>query len=604
MATSSGSLNFEKEHILLKSAMSLSKLCLWKMDLMDHTIEISEEAFDLLNILSADFDNSPDYLLDRVLHPDSRQEFFDAINLAIEKNIVIKKDYRIIKADGSEGWVRINGDVSVDEVSGRKVLVGTFLDITDEVLAMNEMKKNYFFLKTLVEALPNPVFYKDDNGLYQFCNDAFLDFTGLGRSQVIGHSVYEVAPPELADVYHAADLRLMEQRGQQEYETSVRSADGSFHDVVFNKATVIGPSGILSGIVGIMQDVTQKNETERQLVVLHHVKDMFIELNYELFSFENISAFFAVMLEKLFTIFSACGRAAILEKMPSGEIRMICSRGYGKEEDRLLTAQILEYCLQSEKKVSEKGLCVKSADGSFIRLDVDGIEEIGKTGSHFSSFLIPVTYEGQLRWIIAVENCAASEFNRSDLSAAEYIRDEIPILIRVIQLYLETLSYARNDHLTGVMCRGYFNTILDEKLNAVDHHGSAALQRSNLCLASFDLNGLKRINDRLGHQAGDIYIQTFVNLLKAHLKGSDLIGRIGGDEFACIIFDTQDEVSASLSAFKEIFEQCEIQSDKGSFRGSFGFGVAAYGTDSTDKEELLQIADQRMYENKRKAELL
>lgn len=78
-----------------------------------------------------------------------------------------------------------------------------------------------YFLRMLLDAIPNPIFYKDRQGVYTGCNTAFVEFMGKSRSEIVGKTVYEVAPADLAAIYHAADLALMEQRGTQRYESAV-----------------------------------------------------------------------------------------------------------------------------------------------------------------------------------------------------------------------------------------------------------------------------------------------------------------------------------------------------------------------------------------------
>ena len=65
------------------------------------------------------------------------------------------------------------------------------------------------FLQTLLDALPFPVFYKDDRFWFLGCNQAYESFFGFGRDQLVGRTVYDLWPRELADVYQQADLEVM-----------------------------------------------------------------------------------------------------------------------------------------------------------------------------------------------------------------------------------------------------------------------------------------------------------------------------------------------------------------------------------------------------------
>ncbi len=130
-----------------------------------------------------------------------------------------------------------------------------------------------YFLHTLLDAIPNPIFYKDRQGVYTGCNTAFAEFIGKPRTEIVGKTVYDIAPPDLAAIYHAADLALMEQQGTQRYESVVVYADGTRHDVIFIKATIIDSQGAVMGIVGTVMDITEQKRAAAAL----HQRDAILE---------------------------------------------------------------------------------------------------------------------------------------------------------------------------------------------------------------------------------------------------------------------------------------------------------------------------------------
>jgi PAS domain S-box-containing protein len=121
------------------------------------------------------------------------------------------------------------------------------------------------FLQTLIDTIPSPIFYKDSSGVYLGCNQAFAAYLGLSRQEIVGKGVFDVAPPELAARYHEMDQALFRQPGVQVYEASVMFADGSVHEVCFNKATFTNGDGSLGGIVGVMLDITERKRGEEAL---------------------------------------------------------------------------------------------------------------------------------------------------------------------------------------------------------------------------------------------------------------------------------------------------------------------------------------------------
>ncbi len=123
------------------------------------------------------------------------------------------------------------------------------------------------FLQTVIDAIPTPVFYKNTEGIYLGCNRAFEVYRGLVREDLVGRSVFGIAPPELAQKYFDADAKLLaEGPGRvQVYEAGVMYADKSEHDVIFYKANFTNREGELAGLVGTLLDITDRKSAERQL---------------------------------------------------------------------------------------------------------------------------------------------------------------------------------------------------------------------------------------------------------------------------------------------------------------------------------------------------
>ncbi len=117
----------------------------------------------------------------------------------------------------------------------------------------------------LLDAIPAPVFYKDLSGRYLGVNRAFAEFQGCPAGAFLGKTVYDVAPPELAEQYHVKDLELFRDGEMQVYASQMRNAQGELRDVVFHKAPLRGADGAVRGLIGVIQDVTERNRAEEAL---------------------------------------------------------------------------------------------------------------------------------------------------------------------------------------------------------------------------------------------------------------------------------------------------------------------------------------------------
>ncbi|MCB5161152.1 sensor domain-containing diguanylate cyclase [Marinomonas algarum] len=120
-------------------------------------------------------------------------------------------------------------------------------------------------LQVIIDAIPTPIFFKDHLHIYRGCNLAFCNAIGFAREKIIGHSVYDISPKALADKYYEADSKLLSQGGTQRYEANVQFSNGSLHEIEFNKAVFTNADGQAIGQVGVMLDITERNQLMRQL---------------------------------------------------------------------------------------------------------------------------------------------------------------------------------------------------------------------------------------------------------------------------------------------------------------------------------------------------
>ncbi len=147
------------------------------------------------------------------------------------------------------------------------------------------------------------------------------------------------------------------------------------------------------------------------------------------------------------------------------------------------------------------------------------------------------------------------------------------------------------DALTGVLNRRG----LDEGLRAT--HARAMRYGQRYSVLSADLNGLKAVNDAAGHAVGDAMIQAFGEALRRSTRDSDLVARIGGDEFAVVVLDTGTAgVRLIESKIRATFS--ERAASAGIPDASVAIGTAAHPEDGSSPDELLRVADSRMYEDK------
>jgi len=114
-----------------------------------------------------------------------------------------------------------------------------------------------------MDAIPNPVFFKGLDGRCQGFNSSFGNIMGLSSEHAIGKNLQELFPADKARFYMEKDQQLITDGGTQQYETElVFNNDGAIHTVLVSKAAYTGLSGELSGLIGVIVDITERKQAE------------------------------------------------------------------------------------------------------------------------------------------------------------------------------------------------------------------------------------------------------------------------------------------------------------------------------------------------------
>jgi diguanylate cyclase (GGDEF)-like protein/PAS domain S-box-containing protein len=180
--------------------------------------------------------------------------------LASRKTIIIVEKWSM---EASIEWIK-RGAVNCFSHDDEHTISWLISKLSQFALARSD-RPDDDVLQVIIDAIPVPLFFKDHLHIYRGCNTAFCQFIGFAREKIIGHSVYDVAPKHLADAYHEADCQLLAKGGTQYYEAEVRFADGTTHEIEFNKAVFTDSNGQALGQVGVMLDITERNQLMRQL---------------------------------------------------------------------------------------------------------------------------------------------------------------------------------------------------------------------------------------------------------------------------------------------------------------------------------------------------
>jgi diguanylate cyclase (GGDEF)-like protein len=153
------------------------------------------------------------------------------------------------------------------------------------------------------------------------------------------------------------------------------------------------------------------------------------------------------------------------------------------------------------------------------------------------------------------------------------------------------------DSLTQLYNRHYFNEQFEQMLQ------KAKRTHEQFVIALFDVDDLKTVNDQYGHVMGDKVLQKVASDLLEKIRRSDVVARYGGDEFVGLFYNADCVlIQNKLADIQEEVKQTPIKTNEFVIACTFSFGTACYPYDGNTMAELLEVADQAMYMNKRDKE--
>jgi diguanylate cyclase (GGDEF)-like protein/PAS domain S-box-containing protein len=205
---------------------------------------------------------------------------------------------------------------------------------------------------------------------------------------------------------------------------------------------------------------------------------------------------------------------------------------------------------------------------------------------------VPAIMSGAVVGLIVVAN-SENPYLERDLKAVGRLADLYAIAVQRTRTEDALRELSLVDDLTKVYNRRGFLTVAEQQIKV------AHRTKKEMSLFYADLDDLKRINDSFGHEEGDNALIEAADLLKDAFRDSDIIARIGGDEFVVLAIDiAEGKVTALARRLRERVQARNARPDA-SYRLSFSLGISRYDPDRPSSlQELLTLADRKMYQEK------
>lgn len=425
------------------------------------------------------------------------------------------------------------------DLEGKKLIHCIARDIT-------ERKREEKLSRTLAVSSLIGIYVLHD-GTFRFVNPKFQEYVGYSAEELIGRSSLEIVHPEDRDSVRENAVKMLKKRQSRPYEFRTVTKNGQVKWTMETVTSVYfdGKKSVLGNYVDIndrkrSEEILKASE-ERYRTILENIEDGYYEVDLK-----GVLTFFNESLCKI-------------SGFPGKELMGTKISQYVDKNDLKKIFRITQEIYQTGQPKKHLDFQIICQDGFKRHIEISSSLIRDLSGN-------PIGFRGIARDIDERKKAEATIFHM-----------------------------AYHDTLTGLPNRMLFNDRLNMAIS------TARRNDKKFAVMMLDLDGFKLVNDLLGHDIGDLLLQNVGYRLRSHLRRSDTVARMGGDEFMLLLPEINRKEDAEAIAKKIInsFHQGFILKNQ-KLRITASIGIAIYPDSGTDFDMLKKNADIAMYKVKEK----
>jgi len=481
------------------------------------------------------------------IHPQDKDKILNIFYHTDKRDTCFKLEYRILHHNGSMRWVIGQGTAEKNlkgQISG---FVGTITDITDRKEAEEALKESEEKFRAISQAASDAVVLIDNSGTTIFCNKATEDMLGYSKDELIGKEFHLFAALKKDYREYKKHISRFGKTGQgaainKTIELVAKKKNGKVFPVELSVSAVNLKSNWHA--IGIIRDITERKLAEETL--------------------EKSREFYLTLFDEFPVLVWRSGIDLKLDYFNKTWIAFT-GRSIEQEIDEGWTKGVHPDDLKQVMKTYIKAFETRKPFTTEYRLR---------------------RFDGEYRWVINY----GQPFRDLDGNFGGYIGTCYDITER--RKHEEQLAHmAAHDPLTGLPNR----RLLEETLKRAVAH---ARRGTPSVLLFLDIDNFKLINDTLGHNAGDQALVTLSQLFLKNLRTEDLLARIGGDEFAVLLEQTDvDRAQVVAERIRRTIKQSTIIIGEQKFKLGVSIGLISIDG-QLDPWESMANADEAMYRAK------
>lgn len=432
-------------------------------------------------------------------------------------------------------------DYTQTDVLQLTLLMDAVWKMTERKQIEQEIQQSREWYRTLAENIPALVVRLSPDLNFTYANSTYCQLYGRGKDKIIGYDLFQFVQDDMQARIKKAFRELTVENPTITYEHSLETQPGSVHWIRWVNRALFNDDQTLNEYLCVGEDITETKQAEddlrssenRNRALISAIPDMLFRFNHE----------------------GVCLDAEIKYS------RMFSLQYHGISDNQDLIGKKIKEILPPEPAA----LLIAARDKAIEENELQIVE--------FSYPSDGKNYIFEARLINAGGGELVSIVR--DVTERKHFEDHLKYL-------------SLHDHLTGLNNRAYFENEL-ERLDSSREYP--------ISIISIDLDGIKMINDTLGHAVGDELIKACASVLKKTMRYSDIVARVGGDEFSVILPQTTNKEAS------EIIQRLHLQADLYSRNNrelplSMSIGIATAESNNKKLGQTYVEADDSMYHQK------
>jgi len=483
--------------------------------------------------------------------------------------------------DGSEVFLQVLTALVKDSQGNPIQTISSFIDITERKRAEQALKESEELSRGMLETAAMGIYLLQD-GKFQYVNRLFEEISGYTSKDLIGTYSLDYVYPDDKEAVRAEAIECLKGKRSLPFEYRFVRKDSEIIWVL-DRVTSIRRRGERS-VLGIFMDITERKQIEAEIADYTRELETLFNIGITVSQTLNLEELLKSVLGRILKVMGMEMGGIYLIDIAAGELVLKAHKGAPakiiKKIERLKADRVT---------FPGKPVVVEDAGGD-IKL-----EGMGKATRGLQSFAaVPIIAKENMLGIMGVGSYQPRKFPEREIQLLVNIANQVGMAVDNAQLYGQAVELASTDGLTGLYNRRYLMEQIEREFTR------SKRSKVPLSLVMVDLDGLKTINDRYGHNEGDEFLRGLGKMIGGSTRASDIAARWGGDEFMLLAPETDSRAAARIGErIRAQVEDYRAVINGGEVGMSVSVGIASYPDHASDVTLLLQRVDEAMYNAKR-----